>query len=165
MAALEIVQPQNGATFTGGAPISFEGKVTDPPGTLYYSWYLPSGTVTGLKVSASMPVGSHVITLTAKDVPDDTLANLQKLKTILTAGGPLVKGIEKPCVIHVFNAKMVWSGDKPYKLSKANCRLQALAPLRWGKLTGEKQANAENNEYETDKDYASINRIQYRWRF
>src|SRR4051794_878115 len=111
MATLTIVQPKHGATFTGTAPITFEGKLTDPSGTLYYKWYLPDGRddYTGAKFTAPLPVGSHVITLTAKDVPTDKLDDLKKLKVILTAGGPAVKGIDHPCLIHVFAAKMIWS--------------------------------------------------------
>ena len=79
---------------------------------------------------------------------DSTNADLQKLKVILTAGGPAVPGIDKPCLIHVFAAKMVWSAVRPYKLSKAKCQLQAVGPARWA-----------------DADYQKINRARFRWRF
>jgi hypothetical protein len=154
---LQITQPANGTVIVGSAPVTFAGRINGTtPGTMYFKWYLPDGvdTYTSAQISTAPGVGSHVVTFTAKDVPTDSFEDLKKAKLVLmTGGGP---DLDTPCIIHVLNARLIWSSAAPYKLSKANARLQAQAAGKWGKKN--------NGGYDVDAAYQTVNRLRYRWR-
>jgi hypothetical protein len=154
---LEITQPQHNAVMIGSAPVTFAGRINGTTlGPIYYKWYLPDGvdTYTSAQISVTLGVGTHVVTFTAKDVPTDSFEDLKKAKLVLmTGGGP---DLDAPCIIHVLNAQLIWSTAAPYKMSKANARLQAQAAGKWGKKN--------NGGYDVDAAYQAINRLRYRWR-
>jgi hypothetical protein len=135
-------------------------------GTLYYKWY--SGidgeldeASQGLSLPTTLSVGSHVLTLTAKDKPGDALADLEKVREAGMTGGPPEDGVEAPCVVHVFIAEMV----EPLagaSLDRTGSTLSAVAPKQWCKL---KDPNDVNSGYELNNDYHKVNKIRYRWRF
>jgi hypothetical protein len=167
--SLSIVQPKDGTRVVGTSTLAFEGKVMgQPPSTLYYKWYLPdNGNYTTAKFDVWPGVGTHIVTFTAKDVPTDSPADIANAKLVLMAGGEeKIENVQSPCIVHVFFARIVWSGNAPYKLSKANSRLQALTPMKWATLEGEfNKDNPDANKYVTDAQYQKINRLRYRWWF
>jgi len=169
---LQIIEPLNGATFTGTPSVRMRGTVTTPPTppvTLFFKWYssgeaplpagspLPGGTV--LDFTLPLSIGSHTICFTAKDVSADTPAALATVKNADMAGGPVAPSNPLPCVIHVLTASMIVPAVAGENLSKAAPNLRAVAPLHWWK------PNPAPPTFARDPDYQAVNQIRYLWRF
>lgn len=178
--ALQIQSPVHQATFVGAAAnaINLQGMLPQPaPVPLFYKWYSSLHTPTGITSPADAPkaalnwpnhsqltltvalaVGSHTITLAAKDREGESLADVQAVQHAGFAGGPV--DAEQPCIIHVFKANIIQpaGAPSPLPLNKGNSTLMAQAPLKWGKQN-------EQGVIVRDEDYHAINRIRYRWRF
>jgi hypothetical protein len=169
---LEILEPKHDSNFKGTRAVSLRGALRSTGhGTLFYKWYsnlgafppLPAPTEANPDSSlnraahaapsfdAQLAVGTHIITLAAKDVAEDKADKLKDVKHAGMAGGPPQvppPPNAAPCVIHVLVAEMT----KPLQdasLSKANATLAARVPPLW-----------EDKEYQLN-----INRLRYRWRF
>ncbi len=163
---LRIEEPSNGANFVGNGPVPLRGAVLStghPP--LFFKWYsslvppptpdsrdasipVPSGRdPLDFEPAAGLPLGSQVITLSAKDVAGETRTELESVQHAGMAGGPAAPGNPAPCIVHVFIATLT-APAAGAKLSKASSPLAAQAPLHW-----------------PDPAYQAINRLQYRWRF
>lgn len=174
---LSIVNPQHGMRFFGSAAstIDLNGSIDHPdPGTLFYKWYsslynpdietsedAPKAALNWpdhayqldpLNVSPTFAVGSHTLTLTAKNIEGDSLNELQAVTEAGMTGGPPTDGANpNPCIIHVFVATIVMPDDVAPPLlfyKDTTIALEAQAPLKWA-----------------ESDYQSINRIRFRWRF
>jgi hypothetical protein len=189
--SLAIVEPHDGQRFLGAeaSDVRLRGRVdSSGHGSLYYKWY--SGLADVLNGASDNPfdftkplaVGSHVLTFTAKDVPGDTLADLQVVRHAGMAGGPpppeetdTPGELPEPssCVVHVFVATMVEPPDHATSsttLDRASSSLTAVAPSQWGKLIDLEdpaQGYELNPEYHGDEEAGKVpvNKIQYRWRF
>ena len=163
---LAILSPQHGATFVDAPRVRLRGGVLSsghPP--LFFTWYSSLNTPppdaptdVALKDSGGgapadpldfetvLRVGSHVLTLAAKDVPGDTLADIAAVQDAGMAGGP--EAAEQPCIVHVLIATMVEPAADGETLSRAGSTLAAEAPVHW----------------DAD-DYQAVNQVRYRWRF
>jgi hypothetical protein len=164
---LAIVAPQTGQHFEGAhaSSVRLRGELrSSGHGTLYYRWYssladaLNGASDNPFDFTKSLAVGSHVLTFTTKDVPGDTLADIEAVEHAGMAGGPPKDGVEAPCVVHVFVANIV-APEEGETLSKANDTLTAVAPSQWGTL------NTTTGAYELNPDYHEVNKIHYRWIF
>ena len=155
---VKILQPANGLTTVGPAPVKLKGELVSRPAEiadvpLYYHWYssLRSGPEEQLSIndaseselSATLGVGTHVLTFAASDQSMGT-ATAQ----IATLHGGVTGGSEGPaaCVIHVLLATIVSPLDGA-TLSKASATLDAEAPWLWD-----------------DVEYTEHNRLAFRWR-
>jgi hypothetical protein len=168
---LEILEPQNGSNFTGTRNVRLRGALrSQGHGTLFYKWYsnlgafppLPAPTKDNPDASlnraansapsfdAQLAVGTHVITLAARDVAEDQADKIKDVKHAGMAGGPpqVPPPNTAPCVIHVLVAEMT-KPQQGESLSKANATLAARVPPLW-----------EDREYQLN-----VNRLRYRWRF
>jgi hypothetical protein len=167
---LEITQPANGAVLVppaipisgAGLAVALQGRVTSsrhPP--LFYRWYstlnpAPDEHKVALNwndtqadtqvrnMTATLGVGTHIITLAAKDQLADTKAAIVQVVYAGMAGGSV--GAEHPCIVHVLLASI--PPAQPTALSKSGAMLLAVAPFKWN-----------------DDDYRPINKIVYSWRF
>jgi hypothetical protein len=149
--SLEILEPQNGKQFFGPAQstVTLRGSVISTGhGTLFYRWYggqdgalgAPSANLSPL--TPSLKVGSHVLTLTAKDRSGDSLADLKEVREAGMVGGTPEPGVDAPC--------------------RANSTLLAVAPKQWWKYI---DPNNPALGFELNGDYHKVNKIRYRWRF
>lgn len=170
--SLEIIEPKNGANFVGTRSVNLRGALRSTGhGKLFYKWYsnlgafppLPAPTkdnpdsslnraaTDALSFNPQLSVGSHVISLAARDVEEEKADKLKDVKDAGMTGGPPLDPLPpnaSPCVIHVLVAEIT----KPLQgasLSKANDTLTARVPPLW-----------ENGEYQL-----KVNRLRYRWRF
>ena len=168
--SIEILEPQHGQQFIGPAQstVTLRGRVTSTGhGTLFYRWYggqdgaLGAPSVTLAPLTPSLKVGSHVLTLTAKDRSGDSLTDLQEVREAGMSGGTPEPGVAAPRVVHVFIAEMVRL-SAGQTLSRANSTLLAVAPKQWAKLI---DPNNPALGYELNGDYHKVNKIRYRWRF
>jgi hypothetical protein len=144
-------------------------------GTLYLKWYssleselaftqmLESDPRTWT-IAPALPVGSHIITLTAQDKSDQgldpaDLGDLYKsMEHIGSAGGPPppLPLTGAPRIVHVLVANMVSPAPSTLTLSKSTPLLEAQAPLQWATYPA---------YTDKDPDYHAVNRVQYRWFF
>src|SRR5919107_3601042 len=140
--SLEILEPQHGQQFFGPtqSTVTLRGRVISTGhGTLYYRWYggqdgaLGEPSVSLSPLTSLFKVGSHVLTLTAKDRSGDSLTALQEVREAGMAGGTPEPGVTAPCVVHLFIAEMVRL-SAGQNLSRANSTLLAVAPKQWAKL-------------------------------
>jgi hypothetical protein len=162
--SLQILEPANDANFMGSGNVHLRGKlVTTGAGPLFFKWYSslgapPATTAQGVLINPGtdpleftpvLPVGTQVITFTAKDQAGESAAELQAVKNAGMAGGPppARAGQPPPCVIHVLIANIAQPASGA-TLSKAAAVLSAAAPSHWNK-----------------SDYQSLNKIQYVWKF
>lgn len=158
---LNIIEPEHNHNYVGTRNVRFRGELeSSGHGTLFFKWYsnnwdkdprvTPLGT--SLDFASDLPVGSHVIMLSAKDVAGESVANLQSVQHSGMGGGPpLVPPPPdyKPNLIHVLVAGMQSPAADGATLSKAHSLLAAQAPPQWG-----------NQEYQS-----TTNRLQFRWLF
>jgi hypothetical protein len=154
---LKIHEPLDGQNYYEGArDVRLRGEqVSTGHGALFFKWYSsladsPLGTT--LDFTATLPVGSQVLILSAKDRAGETPADLQAVQHAGMAGGPPLSSPPtgySPCLIHVIFAEMLEPAINDARLSKAGSALIALAPSQWGM-----------QEYQT-----AVNRLQYRWLF
>lgn len=166
--SLSILDPQHESQFVGAtaSSVRLRGSVSSGHGTLFYRWYsslggaLSDSLTNALDIIRPLAVGSHVLTLSAKDVQGDAMADLKAVKEAGMTGGPPVRGVEAPCVVHVFVARMRKPDPSTATLSKAGSILVAVAPTQWGRET-----TPGSRVYEPNPEYHSVNRIRYRWRF
>ncbi|HJQ28712.1 MAG TPA: hypothetical protein VJ827_05195 [Rubrobacter sp.] len=168
--SLEILEPQDGQMFFGPAQstVTLRGNVISTGhGTLFYRWYggqdgaLGAPSVNLSPLTPSLKVGSHVLTLTAKDRAGDSLTDLKEVREAGMAGGRPEPGVAAPCLVHVFIAEMV-GVSAGQSLSRANSTLLAVAPKQWWKYI-----DPDNPAlgFELNGDYHKVNKIRYRWRF
>jgi hypothetical protein len=165
---LKILEPQHGATFTQKRAVTLRGEVE--PGehtTLFYKWYsnvgsdpplpeptdknpdtsLNRGNTAALTFVATLPLGTHVITLAARDVAGETKADLEKVKHAGMAGGPATG--PAPCVVHVMYAEITEPAENAaLGKSAAGPKFAARVPPVW-----------ENKEYQTN-----VNQLRYVFR-
>ncbi len=165
---LNILSPSHQATFVGPvqANVTFQGEVIpdeSTPNQLFFDWYSSLNTDADdpaldnrLRFTRSLAMGSHVITLTAKDRPGNALEDLQTVTFAEMAGGP--EEAEHPCVIHVLIANMLLPTNNS-NFDPASDSLAAEAPIQWGR-----ERENRPDDYEPNPDYLAINRIQYHWR-
>jgi hypothetical protein len=177
MASVELhitnpAQPNAILLGPGQAALTLRGTTTHPnPSSLFFKWYsslynppgiaepedapkaamnFPNHGVSALNFSTTLALGSHVLSLTAKDIEGESLADAQRVTQAGMAGGPPSPGVAEPRVVHVFLAKLLTpspSGTVP-ELSKAGTTIEVEAPLKW-----------EMDEYKT------LNRLRYIFRF
>ena len=170
---LTITHPAHDALLTGSAAnLTLQGSVDHAnSAALFYKWYSslnnPAGIVgpedapkaalnwpnhgpAALSFATSLAVGSHTLTLAAKDVEGETQAELKTVLLAGIAGGPAAEGVTNPCVVHVFIAEMLLPdpGGPVPDLSRAESLLEAVAPFKWDAA-----------------EYQAVNRIRFRWRF
>lgn len=192
---LVVDAPANGAVFVApgtppaaGTPptasVAFAGQVVNPPAgvTLFYKWYsslytpaaanlvalnAPNFTQTG--GSIALQVGTHVLTFTAKDQLEESVAATLKVKYAGLAGGPPQNPqpppdkLPPPCVIHVFAAQSLWPNNANggmYNLIRATAAFPGVA----AKVTHQGLEAAAPSKW-TDAAYKTLNRISYVWRF
>ncbi|MFI9379623.1 hypothetical protein [Kutzneria sp. NPDC052558] len=154
--ALRITSPVHGTTTTTGA-VQLHAQVDQPPAIpLYYYWYsslnVPAdlthtalNPTSTLDFPATLEVGTHVLTLSARDVDGDDPANVRLVTAGGVAGGPA--GSPSPCVITVFKATLLAPASGA-TLSKADTTLTVRAPSAWAR-----------------QDYQAINRVAYTFMF
>lgn len=169
---LKIDEPQHGQRVRGTAEaVRLRGRILSTGhGTLYYRWYsglegelnAPSDVLPNLPLPPK--VGSHVLTLTAKDRSGDAPEDIQAVREAGMAGGPPEDGVEAPCVVHVFIAEIVEPspGTTTATLPRSNSTLSAVAPKQWGKFV---DPHDTKKGYMRNDAYHEVNRIRYRWRF
>ena len=153
---LRIIEPENDQNYSEGTTtVRLRGEqVSTGHAALFFKWYSNLATApvsTSLDFTATLPIGSQVLILSAKDVAGESVAELHSVRHAGMAGGPPLvppPPLYSPCLIHVMVASIQAPSDGA-TLSKANSLLTAEAPPQWG-----------NGEYQ-----ASVNRLQYRWRF
>jgi hypothetical protein len=156
---LAIVTPADGTVLVGQPSLRLLGEVRStghPP--LFFSWYSSLHAATGtddvalagtgpspLDLTTAVGVGSHVVSLTARDRAGTTAADLRQVLHGGMAGGP--PGAPAPCVVHVLLAglRAPAAGDVVHR---AGTHLEATAPLLWDR-----------------PDYQVLNRVGYRWTF
>jgi hypothetical protein len=178
---LEIVAPVCDTAFIGAVSTQLRGAVKPLPAqlqatTLYYRWYsnlfvgAPDQDRFSINPAAltdpqtpygvTLGIGSHVIALAATDRPGEGAADMEAVQHGGVTGGSEGDG---RCVVHVFVANMLWPEGQvsPYPISRSNCRLEAEAPLQWGKPDLETGVIVPNDAYHDE----NVNRLQYRWRF
>jgi hypothetical protein len=144
-------------------------------GTLYLKWYssldgeldfremLESDPRTWT-ITPALPVGSHIITLTAQDKSDqgvepEDLGDLYKsMEHLGSAGGPPPPPplTGNPRIVHVLVAHMLAPDAATPNVSKSAPLLEAQAPLQWATYPSFIDKNPE---------YHAINKVQYRWFF
>jgi hypothetical protein len=163
--SLQILEPAHASDRVGSGAIRLRGTVasTGHP-QLFFKWYsslvpppggskdasirVPAGgDPVDFTPAAGLPVGSQVITFSAKDVAGETAAELAASQNAGMAGGPIAAANPAPCVIHVYLASIVLPAAGTI-LSKASATLRASAPRRW-----------------SEAEYQQINTLRFRWRF
>jgi len=162
---LKILEPPHGDTITEKRKVKLRGEVQ--PGewtTLFYKWYsnvgsdppppeptkentdtsLNRGATAALTFEPTLPLGTHVITLAARDVAGETQADLGAVKHAGMAGGPATG--PAPCVIHVLYAEITEPAAGA-ALSRAGggAKFAVRVPPVW-----------ENKEYQ-----AKVNQLRY----
>lgn len=166
---LKILEPQHGTVFTQKRAVTLRGEVE--PGehtTLFYKWYsnvgsdppppeptdkdtdtsLNRGNTAALTFVATLPLGTHVITLAARDVAGESKAELEQVRHAGMAGGPATG--PAPCVVHVLYAEMTEpAANAALSKSAAGPKFAARVPPVW-----------ENKEYQTN-----VNQLRYVFRF
>lgn len=185
---LEIFQPRHGQRFVAPALVRLRGRIAaDPEGTggaapLHLKWYSslqagasdgPEGEVEGAEdapingseddprdFTRRLRIGTHVLTLSAKDVPGDSPDDLAEVTRAGLVGG----ADDDPCVVTVLDAQILeleaGVGGLPPVLS-GTVTLAALAPARWG---ADVTADGDNEPvYVPDPDYHQHNTVGYRW--
>lgn len=185
--SLEIRQPRHGQRFVDPQPIQLSGRVVADPGAgegpLHLRWYSslqagatdePNPVVDGagdaplngsdddpLRFARLLQLGTHVLTLSAKDVPGDGEEDLRSVTRSGVAGGRGPPG--NPCVVTILHADILEpEGDEhqPRPVLSGEVTLTARAPARWGKdISGED----EPPRYGPDTDYHEHNAVGYRW--
>lgn len=160
---LTITTPAHGRVVTVGDPLVLSGQGPDPAeGPLQYRWWssLPTAPprpdpgsppdlalvaiATRLEATVSLSPGSHVVTLTAKDVESDDPDALAAVRRAgITGGAP--PDAEAPCVVHVAGAVLLLPADR--RVSPAVGAAAAAPPL-WPQST-----------------YQAVNALRYRWTF
>lgn len=163
---LSIVQPQPAQIFVGNqaSRVRLQGRVEPraeayPP--LSYRWYsslhapadagspadvaLNQADDNPLDMHKALKVGTHILTFTAKDQPEDTPEALQAVAFAGLAGGP--PSTANPCIIHVLIAHIINPANGA-RINRTNSRLEAEAPVAWDAT-----------------EYQAVNRVRYRWTF
>jgi hypothetical protein len=160
---LEILEPAHQASILGAAAVRLHGQVTSaghPPLTI--KWYsslvgppTPADTDASIRVppdgtpldyQRTLPLGSQIISLTAKDRPTESAADLQQVTHAGMAGGPAVPGALGPCVVHVLRATILTPANGA-ALARGNATIEAEAPPLWDTT-----------------DYQTVNQLQFVWR-
>jgi hypothetical protein len=158
---LQITSPASDAVVIGAAPLALRGSVmSSGHPQLFFKWYsslnapqdasqaaLNWSNLAALSFDTPLDVGSHVITLSAKDRAGDAQPDIEAVQHAGMAGGPPEPGLPSPCVVHVLRASLL-APAAGAALSRAGATLEAVAPSKWGK-----------------GDYAPVNRVRYRWMF
>ena len=172
---LRIVEPENGAAFTGEPTVTFRGTLTKRPHELaevplFYRWYSSlhldatqeryAMNVTALTDPMTpfdaerLAMGSHVITFAASDRAGETDADFEAVQHGGVTGG--LDG-EGRCVIHVFRANIIEPTGG--RVPRVGLTVVAEAPAFW--------AISDDGEppYALNEDYQAYNRLRFRWRF
>jgi hypothetical protein len=159
--AITLVRPADHTRLAGSGVLRLTAALAAPaPVPLFYKWYSsaaadPLGTALDLP-AANLPLGSQVITFSAKDQAADTPAALQAVVFAGMAGGPKPDG--QACRVHVLRAGLRQPAAGA-SLSRASATLAAEAPPRWARKIPPALV------YETDPDHQALNRLRFRWRF
>jgi hypothetical protein len=184
---LEITRPRDGQRFVDPQPVRLRGRVvSDPAGTegpLHFRWYsslqagasdepdpdIDSAQDAPLNGAADDPLdfervlwlGTHVLTLTAKDVPGDEQEDLEAVTRAGITGGPDPDA--SPCVVTVLHADILELEPEPARprpVLAGAVTLTARAPARWGEDVSQPD---EPPRYEPDAGYHERNTVGYRW--
>ncbi|ASC72326.1 hypothetical protein XM38_032830 [Halomicronema hongdechloris C2206] len=177
---LAIETPKDGDRFSGNAPITFRGSITELPTELagvplYYRWFSslfpaaedrysinptalsdPTQTYNPTTDGFTPGPGTHVITLGVSDQAGEDQAAQNATQHGGVTGGAAGAG---KCVVHVLKANSI-TPQSGGSLSRTQGRLEAEAPLHWGRLK-----SGSTDEFELNPDYHQLNRLRYRWRF
>ncbi len=165
-----------GAGVQTAVSVTLTGEVLSTGhGTLYLKWYsslqselamapMPETGPRSWTITAALPVGSHVVTLTAQDKSDagvdpaDLGALYKSMEHMGSAGGPPPPPplAGDPRIVHVLVANMVSPAPGTLTLSKSAPLLEAQAPLQWARYPA---------YTEKDPEYHTVNRVRYRWFF
>src|SRR5262245_48897466 len=160
--SLEILEPLHDANVVGTASVRLRGRlVSSGHPTLFFKWYSsqvspPEGcqdssirvpaTGTVFDMPVTLPVGTQILTFTAKDQAGESVPEMRSVRDAGMAGGP-PPAAQAPCVIHVVLANLL--APAPGALvSKAAATLEVQAPPQW-----------------EDLSYQAINQIRVRFRF
>lgn len=173
---LKILKPPHGSDFTKREAVTLQGEVlTTGHGKLFFKWYSNLGAVSPAQPAPTqdnpdaslnrgetdkltfepiLAVGTHVITLAARDVAGEAPAQLAQVKHSGMAGGPPLPGAPPdaaPCVVNVLFAEIVEpaADGAPLSINAQAPKLAARVPSLW-----------EDKEYQTN-----VNQLRYRWRF
>ena len=160
---LTITEPIHDTVVRIGTPVSLRGvgPAPEPGGGLHYRWWssLPTSPAPtlpdppgvddfpiakALVAETRLSIGSHVLTLSAKDRPGDDEAALEQVRHVgMTGGAP--PGAEAPCVVHVVGATLLLP---PGGIVSRSVGVAAVAPPIWAEAT-----------------YQKVNALVYRWTF
>jgi hypothetical protein len=178
---LTIVQPAAEETVLRGTEadnVALAGQIGGPlPDALegvplFYRWYSslfraatdryslnePALTSPSQPFVTALRVGTHVITFAASDQTEETELAQENTRHGGVTGGAQGAGRR---LVHVLGANPVVPppGGPTPTLRKAGARLEAEAPLHWGRRLG------QSDGFEPNPEYHGRNRIRYRWRF
>jgi len=166
---IQIVRPANGAMLSDGGPVALEAQVRSaghPP--LFVAWFtslhapppaalalLEAGQLDpvvgaqlnwnqpqALALSASLGVGTHIISVSVKELAGNDAVTLQAVRHAGAAGGPA--DAPQPCVVTVLRADLAGTVAS---LSRGTATLEAVAPVLWDK-----------------PEYQAVNRVGFAWR-
>lgn len=162
---LKILEPPHGATIKEKRKVTLRGEAQPGEWTaLFYKWYsnvgsdppppaptqqnpdtsLNRGATAALTFEPTLPLGTHVITLAARDVAGETPADLGAVKHAGMTGGPATG--PAPCVIHVLYAEITEPAPgAAISKSGAGPKFAVRVPPVW-----------ENKEYQ-----ANVNQLRY----
>lgn len=159
--AIQLIRPADHTRLAGSGVLRLTAALVGPaPVPLFFKWYSSAAAdpvATTLDVpAANLPLGSQVLTFSAKDRPGDALADLQAVVWAGMAGGP--KPDDTACRVHVLRASLRQPAAGA-TLNRAGATLAAEAPPRWARKIPPAAA------YALDPDYQALNRLRFRWRF
>ncbi len=177
---MQIDRPSHQQSFVAmgavsGVDVSLQGTILSTnhePSPLFFKWYSSLDGELGITaiLTATLAVGSHIVTFMAKDksdegvAPENLAALYKSVQHIGAAGGPPEPPppAEDPCVIHVFIANMLAPDSDT--LSKSNPDLEAQSSLQWANYV--EHPAPEPAEYVgLNPQYHAVNKIRYRWFF
>lgn len=156
--AMHLVLPADGTRLIGSGAQRLTAALDDAaPVPLFYKWYSslaadPLGTALDVP-AAALPLGSQIVTFTAKDQLADTAEALQAVVHAGMAGGPPAGGL--PCRVHVLIADLREPAAGA-TLARVGATLAARAPSRWWPEPAAPGPDPEDH---------TPNKLRYRWRF
>jgi hypothetical protein len=159
--ALEILEPLHDANIAGSSVRLRSRQTSTGHPSLFYKWYssqvsppggsqdasirVPAGGVV-FDMTVALPVGTQVLTFTAKDQPGESVPEMKAVVHAGMAGGP-APASQTPCVIHVLRANLIAPANGAL-VSKASGILEVEAPPQW-----------------QDASFQAINQVAFQFRF